>query len=92
MKISHENGLNNMVLRNIYSHRKGKHPCTYDVLVFPVAAFQSPCIAVKQSKSLTQHLLWTWQVPRPWLLKHNAVASALLPCMSRIKVVEGLAY
>lgn len=41
MKISHENGLKNLVLRSIYSHKKDKHPCTYDVLVFPVAVFQT---------------------------------------------------
>lgn len=59
IKISHEKGLNHMVLRSICSYRKDKHPCTCDVLAFPVAAFQILCTAVKQRKSLTQHLLWT---------------------------------
>jgi len=48
MKISHENGLNNTISRSIYCHRKDKYPCTYDVLVFPVTTFQTPCTVVKK--------------------------------------------
>lgn len=51
IKISHGKGLSHMVLTSICSYRKDKHPCTYDVLAFLVAAFQILCTAVKQQKS-----------------------------------------